>query len=665
MENSNQKNTNLLKNDLLENRPAVQNQNRPENKPAENQIAKPEARPQNRLPENRPAVQNQNRSNGAVFIPRPKRDFDNAPRRDQRNGQSEPRYTAQQVNPIQSKMFYEPKLRIIPLGGVEEKIGKNCTVIEYKDDIIIVDMGFMFPDESMPGVDYVIPDVTYLEQNKSKIRGMIVTHGHLDHIGAIPYVYEKIGSPVIYSSPLTLGFIKNKLEEFGLDRSARLSPLKVGEDVLQLGCFKVSSFRLTHSIPQSMGFAIETPEGLIVYATDWKFDHTPADGHPADFATLAMLGGKKPLVLMSDSTNADRPGVSISEKTIEDSLFGIMEKAKGRIIVSTFSSLISRIQQILNVSHRLNRRVCFVGRSMLSAVEISISLEALLVPKDTIIDVKDVHRFPDEKIVIVCTGSQGEDNAALTRIANGEHRQVKIKKGDLAILSSSPIPGNERAVEALMDNLFRGGAQVIYQRLMDVHTSGHANQEDLKLMLALVRPQYFMPIHGERHKRMVHCQLAQDMGIVDEEHCIVGDDGQVIEFHKGKGEVTTKRVPASYVMVDGLGVGDVGNIVLRDRKAMAQDGIFVIIVTIDHETGEIITSPDIISRGFIYMRENEQLVHKARAEVKKIFARHTPQKGGPKPDFNLAKQKLRDEIGEFLFKETERRPMVIPVVIEV
>ena len=577
----------------------------------------------------------------------------------------EPRYTAQQVEPNQSKMFYEPKLRVIPLGGVEEKIGKNCTVFEYKDDIIIVDMGFMFPDESMPGVDYVIPDVTYLEQNKSKIRGMIVTHGHLDHIGAIPYVYEKIGSPTIYSSPLTLGFIKNKLEEFGLDRTAKLAPLRVGVDTLQLGCFKISTFRLTHSIPQSMGFAIETPEGLVVYATDWKFDHTPADGKPADFAALATLGGRKPLILMSDSTNADRPGVSISEKTIEDSLFGIMEKAKGRIIVSTFSSLISRIQQILNVSERLGRKVCFVGRSMLSAVEISISLEALLVPKDTIIDVKNLANYPDEKTVIVCTGSQGEDNAALTRIANGEHRQVKIKKGDLAILSSSPIPGNERAVEMLMDNLFRGGAQVIYQRLMDVHTSGHANQEDLKLMLALVRPKYFMPIHGERHKRMVHCQLAQDMGIVDEEHCVVGDDGQVVEFHNGVGGVTSKRVPASFVMVDGLGVGDVGNIVLRDRKAMAEDGIFVIIVTINRETGEIVTSPDIISRGFIYMRENEQLVHKARAEVKKIFFKHGKEPNNSKPDWNLAKQKLRDEIGEFLFRETERRPMIIPVVIEV
>jgi ribonuclease J len=425
-------------------------------------------------------------------------------------------------------------------------------VIEYKNDILVIDMGFMFPDETMPGVDYVIPDVSYLEQNKSKIKGLFITHGHLDHIGAIPYVYEKIGAPTIYSAPLTLGIIKSKLEEFGLDRMAKLSPMKVGEDVLQLGSFKVSTFRLTHSIPQAMGFSIETPEGLIVYATDWKFDHTPADKKPADFAALANLGAKRPLVFITESTNVERPGVSISEKEIEDSLMSIMENASGRIIVSTFSTLISRIQQVLNVSKKIDRKVCFVGRSMATTVEIAISLEALIIPKDTIIDVKDLNKYPDNRVVVVCTGSQGEDNAALTRIATGEHRQVKMKKGDLVILSSSPIPGNERSVSNLMDNLFRAGAQVVYQKLMDVHTSGHANQEDLKLMLALIKPQYLMPVHGERHKLMLHCRIAQEMGLVDENHCLVGDDGQVIEFSKGKGGVTNKRVPASYVMVDGL-----------------------------------------------------------------------------------------------------------------
>jgi ribonuclease J len=581
------------------------------------------------------------------------------------HSKEEPRFTAQKVDSNGSKFFAGPRLRIIPLGGVEETGGKNSTILEYGNDIIVIDMGLDFPDETMPGIDYIIPDVSYLEQNKSKIRGLVVTHGHLDHIGGLPYTYEKIGSPTIYSAPLSIGLIKSKLEEVGLADKAKLSSIKIGEDVLQLGVFKVSTFRLTHSIPQAMGLAIETPEGLLVYTTDWKFDHTPADGRPADFPTLAMLGAKKPLALFSDSTNVEKPGNSISEREIEYSLHKLVEVARGRIIVSTFSTLISRIQQILNVSHKLGRKVCFVGRSMLNTVEIATSLEALIVPPNTLIDVKDMSRYPDEKMVIVCTGSQGEDKAALTRIAAGDHRQIKIKHGDLVILSSSPIPGNERSISGLMDNLFREGAKVVYQKLMDVHTSGHANQEDLKLMLALIRPKYFIPIHGERHRLMLHAQFAQDMRIVPEENCLVADDGQVIEFHDGKGEVTNKRVPASYVLVDGLGVGDVGNIVLRDRKAMAQDGIFVIIVTVDHENGDIVTSPDIISRGFIYMRENEELVHKARAEIKRIFAHHAPEKNGPKADWSFLKQKLRDDMGEFLFKETERRPMVIPVVIEV
>jgi len=599
---------------------------------------------------------------------RPARD-DNKTRTNQTNNnqnkKSEPRFTAQPTNGLNTKFFVEPKLRVIGLGGLEETGGKNVTVFEYKNDIIIIDMGLMFPDSDMPGVDYVIPDVSYLEKNKKKIRALIVTHGHLDHIGAIPYVYEKLGSPPIYSAPLSIGIIKGRLEEFGLDRGAKFHPIKIGEEKLIFGAFEIETFRLTHSIPQTMGLSIQTPEGLFVYATDWKFDHTPADGHPVDFSKLAELGGKKPLALFSESTNVERPGISVSEKEIEDSLFKIMDGAKGRLLIATFSTLISRIQQIIKTAKKFDRKVVFIGRSMLQNVEIATSLEALTIPPNTIIDVKDLKKYPDEKIVIVCTGSQGEDRAALSRIAIGEHRQIKIKRGDLVVLSSSPIPGNERSVSDLMDSLYRGGARVIYQKLMDVHTSGHAKQEDLKLMIALIRPKYLVPIHGERHKLMLHAQIAQDMGIVEEKNCLVADDGQIIEFYKGKGEVTNKRVPASYVMVDGLGVGDVGNIVLRDRKAMAQDGIFVIIVTVDHKTGEIATSPDIISRGFIYMRENEQLVHKSRAEIKKLFAKHADGKNSSSIDWGVVKQKLRDDIGRFLFDETERRPMVIPVVIEV
>ncbi|MCX6812469.1 MAG: ribonuclease J [Candidatus Berkelbacteria bacterium] len=568
----------------------------------------------------------------------------------------------QQAKDAAGNAFRKPSLRFIPLGGLEE-VGKNMSIIEYGNDIIVIDMGFMFPNEDMPGIDYVIPDVSYLAENKEKIRGVIITHGHLDHTGAIPYLYDKIGSPQIYSAPMTVGLIKKRLEEFGMENRVKISTIIPGEEILQLGVFKIETFRLNHNVPDSFGLSITTPEGILVYATDWKFDHTPADGKPTDFSKLAELGGQGVKALFSDSTNAEKPGHTISEKEVEDSLFKLVENAKGRVIMATFASLISRIQQIINVSKKMNRKVAFSGRSMIANVEVAANLKALIIPPDTMIDVADIDKYPNERVTIVCTGSQGEERSALTRIAAGEHRQIKIKKGDTVILSSSPIPGNERSVSEVMDNLFREGARVIYQKLFDVHTSGHAYQEDLKLMIGLIKPEFFIPIHGERHKLMIHAQIAADVGI-PEENILVSDNGQIIEFVGGKGSVTNKRVPASYVMVDGLGVGDVGNIVLRDRKAMAADGIFVIIVTVNHQTGQVVTSPDIISRGFIYMRENENLVHKARAEIKRLFAQHSTDKKA-RGDWALIKTKIREELGDFLYKETERRPMVIPVVIEV
>ncbi len=570
----------------------------------------------------------------------------------------------QQNRPQKSEggFYKKPALRFIPMGGLEE-VGKNMTAIEYGNDIIVIDAGLMFPNEDMPGIDYVIPDISYLAENKDKIRGLIITHGHLDHTGAIPYLYDKLGSPQIYSAPMTNGLIKKRLEEFGMENRVKLATIIPGEEILHLGCFKIETFRLNHNIPDSFGLSIITPEGILVYATDWKFDHTPADGRPTDFSKLAQLGGQGVLALFSDSTNAEKPGHTISEKEVEDSLFKLVENARGRVIMATFASLISRIQQILNVSKRLGRKVAFSGRSMIANVEVASSIKALNIPAETMIDVGDIGKYPDNRVTIVCTGSQGEERSALTRIAAGEHRQIKIKKGDTVILSSSPIPGNERSVSEVMDNLYREGARVIYQKMFDVHTSGHAYQEDLKLMIGLIKPKFFVPIHGERHKLMVHAGLAQDVGI-PEDNVLVSDNGQIIEFEGGKGAVTNKRVPASYVMVDGLGVGDVGNIVLRDRKAMAADGIFVVIVTVNHQTGQIVTSPDIISRGFIYMRENENLVHKARAEIKRLFAQHVSG-GKARGDWSLIKTKLREDLGDFLYKETERRPMVIPVVIEV
>lgn len=554
-----------------------------------------------------------------------------------------------------------PKLRVIPLGGVEE-IGKNMTAIEYGNDIMIIDMGLMFPDEAMLGIDYVIPDVSYLEERKDKIRGVVITHGHLDHIGAVPYLIGKLGNPPIFTSPLTAKLVEKRLEEFGLVGKVAVNVIQIGVDVLQFGVFKVESFRLAHSIPDAMGLAVFTPEGMLMYCTDWKLDHTPSDGRPTDLRRIAQLSATQPLALFSESTNIDKQGHSISEREIEKNLVDIFENhTNGRIMVAMFASLISRIQQVLNASAKTGRKVALVGRSMVDNVDAALSIDAIKLPADTLIDIRDIGKYPDDKICIISTGAQGEEMSGLYRISTGEHRQVRVKKGDTIVLATSPIPGNEKSISSVMDNLLRQGAKVIYNKMIDIHSSGHAYQEDLKLMLSLVQPKHLVPIHGERHKLVMHGQLGQSLGI-PAENVLICDNGQVLEFSGGVGRVSEERVPAGYVMVDGLGIGDVGNIVLRDRRVMAEDGIFVVIVTLDHNTGKMVTSPDIISRGFIYMRENEDLVHAARAEVKKHFSRHTETRA---LDANLFKNDIREKLGEFLYTKTQRRPMVVPVVIEV
>lgn len=555
----------------------------------------------------------------------------------------------------------KPTLRVIPLGGVEE-IGKNMTVIEYGQDIIVIDMGFLFPDDTMLGIDYIIPDVSYLENKLDRIRGVILTHGHLDHIGAIPYLVNKLGFPTLYTSPLTAKLVEKRLEEFSLTDKVQVKVMQIGVDVLQFGVFKIESFRLAHSIPDCMGLAIHTPEGMLMYCTDWKLDHTPPDGRPTDLRRIATLSQEQPLALFSESTNIEKPGHSISEREIEKNLIDIFENhPNGRIIVAMFASHISRVQQTINAAHKTGRKVALAGRSMIGNVEAAASIEAIKLPPNTLIDIREVGHLPDDKVCVISTGAQGEEMSALHRIATGEHRQIRIKKGDTVVLSSSPIPGNEKSVSGVMDNLLRQGAKVIYNRLMDVHTSGHAYQEDLKMMIALVQPKHLIPLHGERHKLVLHGQIAQSMGIPAANVMIV-DNGQVIEFSGGVGRVTEEKVPAVYVMVDGLGIGDVGNIVLRDRRVMAEDGIFVIIMTIDHASGKMVTSPDIISRGFIYMREQEDLVHAARAEIKKHFAHHTETHN---LDANFFKNDLREKLGDFLYQKTQRRPMIVPVIIEV
>ena len=556
----------------------------------------------------------------------------------------------------------KPKLRIIPAGGVEE-IGKNMTIFEYGDDIMIVDMGLAFPDNDMLGVDYVIPDSTYLEEHKENIRGAIITHGHLDHIGALPHMIEKIGFPRVYGSDVTIGLIKQRLDEYAINPGDRLQVVSPDGDTIKLGVFTVHFFRLNHSIPGAMGLEIETPIGRLVYATDWKFDYTPADGKPASFHHIAGLGEKGVKILFSDSTNIEKPGHTISEAVVEEALSGIIGKTRGRLIIAMFSTLINRMQQVINASHKHGRKVLVVGMSMQKSLEMAIGIKAVTVPPNTLISDKQAKNIPDDKLVVLSTGAQGEDRAALARMAKGEHRSIKIRKGDTVVISASPIPGNERSVSNVMDSIYKAGGNVIYNKQLDVHTSGHASQEDLKLMIVLNKPEYFFPLHGERHKLMLHAKMARQLG-VDPRKTIVSANGQVIEvLPDGKVQITDEYIPNGFVMVDGLGVGDVGNIVIRDRQAMAQNGMLVAIAIIDKKTGAVRTSPDIISRGFIYMRENEDLVNDARSMVRKIVAEAYAEKKSP--DMSDIKERMRRELSRFLYKRTEREPMVIAVLKEV
>jgi len=553
------------------------------------------------------------------------------------------------------------KLKIIPLGGLEE-IGKNMTVFEYGNDIIIVDMGFQFPESDMLGIDYVIPDVTYLEAKKANIRGAIITHGHLDHTGAIPYIVQKLGFPTLYGTAITMGMAKGRLTEFGLEGKNKMVAIEPEKDVLRLGVFTIRPFRLMHSIPGAIGLEIETPNGRISYCTDWKFDYTPASGEQIDFRTLAAIGTRGVDLLFSDSTNVDRPGHSISEKVVETSLNTAISEAKARVIIAMFSSDLNRVQMALNAAAKSGRKVLVVGRSMMQNVEMAVNLKALNVPPNTLVSEREINRFADEKVLVLSTGAQGEDRAALSRMASGEHRVIKIKKGDTVILSSSPIPGNERAVSGVMDKLYKAGASVIYNKIMDTHTSGHAYQEDLKLMLALMRPKYFVPLHGERARLILHGKLAQEVG-VSPENVIIGDNGLILEMDStGKVYPTENHAPAGYVMVDGLGVGDVGNIVLRDRQAMAQEGVFFIVSVYDAKQKRFLNSPDLISRGFIYMRENEGFVNEVRNEIKGFLAKAV---ASGKVDLPAIRNDLRDRVSKYLYEKTERQPMVIPVIIEV
>lgn len=554
-------------------------------------------------------------------------------------------------------------LRIIPLGGVEE-VGANMTVIEYGDDMIIVDMGLAFPDETTPGVDYIIPDTTWLQQHKHKIRAVLITHGHLDHIGAIPYLMQKLGNPPIYTMQLTAGFINKRLEEFDMVSRTKVNVVNKDE-TLSFGNFNIRFFRVNHNIPDCVGMSIRTPVGQIVYVTDWKFDHTPVDLRPTEFNKIAQFGGEGVMLLLSDSTNALKPGYCISERDIGITLDRIIGDAKARVIVATFSALLSRIQSIFDAAAKHNRKIVVTGRSMVNNIEIALSLGYLRIEPKLIIKSEQAKNYPDSQIIILTTGAQGEEASALARMSRGEHKTVRIKKGDTVIVSASPIPGNERSVVAVLDNLTREGAIVIYNKVLDIHSSGHAQQEELKLMFSMIKPKYFIPIHGEHHMLVAHGQLAQLMGLSEDQVFVLGN-GESMEINaRGEGK-RGEKVQAGYVFVDGLGVGDVGEVVIRDRQVMAKDGMFVIIMTIDRKTGKLVSQPDILSRGFIYMKDNDELIREVKHEVRKM-AEGSSGKNQPEFEANWSylRQAIRDDIGEYLFQKTERRPMILPVIIEV
>lgn len=550
------------------------------------------------------------------------------------------------------------KLRLIALGGQDGIGDKNMYVYEYNDDIIIFDSGMGFPSAEMLGVDFIIPDITYLEERKDKIRAILITHGHEDHIGSMPYTWPKLGAP-IYTAPLTAAFLEAKFEEAGI-KGAKFNIIKPG-DKLRLGIFKIEPIHLTHSVPDVLGFAITTPVGLFMHLVDWKIDYTPVFGKPTDVVRIAELAGTPIRALLTDSTNSLTPGHTISERVISQTFDNIFKDTTGRIIISSFSSQITRVQQVIDAAVKNRRKLAIAGRSMERNVNIAMNLGYLKVPQGLIQDIRHINHLPDNEVAIMCTGSQGQEFSALVRMASGEHRQIQIKKGDTIVISASPIPGNEAAIDGTVNNLYRLGASVILNKQLDVHVSGHANQEDLKTMIALAKPEYFIPIHGDYHHLVEHGKLAESMGI-NPSKIVIFENGQVVEFDAKSGGVTKEKVQSGDILVDGSGVGDVGNIVLRDRQAMAMDGIFVVILTVDHRTGKILTSPDIISRGFIYMREAEDLIYKSRQELRRMFTsayERTPA------NYDSIKKSLRDQMGDFLFKATQRHPMVIPVIIEV
>ena len=559
---------------------------------------------------------------------------------------------------IAKEVFKKSSLKIIPLGGLHE-IGKNITVFEYEDEMIVVDCGLSFPEDDMLGVDLVIPDITYLVKNQEKLKGMVITHGHEDHIGGIPYFLKQINTP-IYATRLAAGLISNKLEEHKLLRSTEMHIVTQGETI-QLGKnFKVEFIRSSHSIPDSVMLAITTPAGTILHTGDFKVDYTPIDGQLMDFGRIAELGNEGILALMSDSTNAERKGFTMSESSIGPVFDNLFDGCTKRIVVATFASNVHRVQQIVSSAVKYNRKIAICGRSMINMIMTAKELGYIDCPEDIFIDIDTMSTYNDDQLVIITTGSQGETMSALTRMAAGDHRKVKITPNDLVIISANPIPGNEKSVSKVIDDLMQIGAEVVYSALADVHVSGHACQEEQKLIFALTKPKFFIPVHGEYRQLKAHGETAQMMGI-PAKNIIMMENGKVLEIDENEAKFNG-MVPNGKILVDGLGVGDVGNIVLRDRQHLSQDGLIVIVLTMDSSTGEVVAGPDVISRGFVYVRESENLMD----DVKNVV-RHEIRKCEEKGvrDWSTIKSTVRENLRDYIFTKTKRNPMIIPIIMEV
>ena len=558
----------------------------------------------------------------------------------------------------ENTIFKKSKLKIIPLGGLHE-VGKNITVFEYENEIIVVDCGISFPEDDMLGVDLVIPDTTYLEKNVDKIKGLVITHGHEDHIGSVPYLLKKINIP-IYATKLTTGLIKNKLEEHNLLRSTKLIEVIQGQTINLGKYFKVEFIRSSHSIPDSVMLSIQTPVGIVLHTGDFKIDYTPIDGKIMDFGRIAEIGNQGALALMSDSTNAERKGFTMSESSVGEVFDKLFLHCTKRIVVATFASNVHRVQQIVNSAVKYNRKIAVCGRSMINMIQTAKELGYIECPENIFIDIDMINSYTDEQLVIITTGSQGEPMSALTRMAAGDHRKVKITPNDLVIISATPIPGNEKFVSKVIDDLMQIGAEVVYSSLYDIHVSGHACQEEQKLILALTKPKYFIPVHGEYRQLIAHSETAQSMGI-DKENIIMLSNGRVLEINEDGAEVTT-AVQSGRILVDGLGVGDVGNIVLRDRQHLSQDGLIVIVLTMSSNTGEVLAGPDVISRGFVYVRESENLMDDVKSVVRNEI-RKCEEKGIR--DWATIKTTTRETLRDYIFMKTKRNPMIIPIIMEV